>query len=948
MFFPMRLPLLAVLLLTQIIILSAAETPLAPEAKSAPLDPVRWLLLHREKWPQEVTLKRETLFPIIIGGKSSGLVTMKPGSKVTLLSFDDAHVVVLMGDSSVSIALNDTDLAGKARISMGSATPPQQTPSPAINHTASPTPALSSPPPRNPRKEDQSSRPVNISFQGGVTTDAQAIAALNLDAPGMEKVKTAVQSGDLTLIQKAYLDYRRTSNPAKWNVMPSEEPAATATADAIGDKICNHLILTGGYVPDEFFDMGKDFDWALNPRPREDPGFSEEWTFGPVARTPFWQKLAYAYWRTHNEKYATAWVEQLADFAVKNPLSNDGKDGRSKRWRTLDSAIRMHDSWPYAYNHFLNSPSFTPAANWLYLRMVLDHASLLVGFLKSHPDSSGNWVSTECFGVYTMGTFFPELKEAQGWCDLAIDRMTKELTRMVPPDGFEVELTPGYHMVSARGFKGPLELAKINGRSVPELFKEKIMSMFRALVTVMDQSGHVVSTNDTGHLSAIDAARDGLKLDDDPLLQWAVSRGKSGKGLADSTRLPYAGFYTLRSGWKPDDLFLFFRAGPVGYGHQHQDMLQVILKAWNTPLLIDPGSYTYDHSQWRWLVLNTPAYSTVMVDGKCQYRKASPAPVEKPANNPWITTPLFDFVAGTYDGGYQESHYGGAAKLQVWTGEPDHSVTHTRRVLYLRPFCVLILDTLDGTGSHTFDAHFQLDALSAHLDQNTQAAFSDNQGPVQLALYPIQKEHLAVDIVQGQKDPFLGWYAAAHKAIPTVRFRKVQEAPAIFATLLYPYKGSTPPAFTSTPLVTSGKDIWAWSLTTPEEKAEVVIVKDGTSRAISIQSALLGSVSAISSGLVIRQPAGKKDLFFGGWGISSYADANTAFSTDTPANIVVVPQANLLRLFNGGEKEVVLTLTKPFAQTAHIAPGTWTDISAKEAKVSPSAPTLFRPFTAAP
>jgi hypothetical protein len=62
--------------------------------------------------------------------------------------------------------------------------------------------------------------------------DADTLAALDLDATGMQKVKAAAQTGNLDAVMTAYLDYRRTLSPAKWKVMPADRPAtSTASSD---------------------------------------------------------------------------------------------------------------------------------------------------------------------------------------------------------------------------------------------------------------------------------------------------------------------------------------------------------------------------------------------------------------------------------------------------------------------------------------------------------------------------------------------------------------------------------------------------------------------------------------------------------------------------------------------------------------------------------------------
>ena len=313
--------------------------------------------------------------------------------------------------------------------------------------------------------------------------DTDTEAALDLGAPGMEKVKAAAQTGNLDAVMAAYLDYRRTFSPARWKVMPADRPASSsASSDPVGDAICAHripnLIYTG--LPKEA-DMGADFNWTFNPTPKGDPAFTLEWTWCVVSRTQFWSPLVDAYWKTHDEKYAAEWVRQMEDFVAKNPVDKAGTAWNLTLWRTLDAASRMLESWPNAYYHCLNSPSFTPQAQWIYLKSMRDHAAFLMAGLGD-PKRTGNWVTTECCGLYTIGTLFPELKDAPLWRKTAIDRLMKEAQRLVLPDGIEAELTPTYHLLALTGFRQPIELAKLNGQPVPDEFREKVMAMYRALV----------------------------------------------------------------------------------------------------------------------------------------------------------------------------------------------------------------------------------------------------------------------------------------------------------------------------------------------------------------------------------------------------------------------------------------------------------------------------------
>ncbi len=776
---------------------------------------------------------------------------------------------------------------------------------------------------------------------GPSATETDALSALNLDAPGMEALKAAAaKSGSQEEIKKAYLEYRRAACPAKWQVSPAEKPTkAKAEKDAIGDQLCEHIINDTAYhlYPDPV-DMGKDFDWSHNPRVRSDPGYTEEWTWGSISRMHFWKGLANAYWNTLDEKYAQEWVAQLLDFTKKNNYLNKPVAGKSTLWRTLDASERMDNSWPYAYYHFLNSPAFTPEAQWVYLRSILDHIDLLKKGLET-PGRSGNWVASECFGLYSIAVLFPELKDAPMLREFALNRLLEEINCTVPPDGFEAELTPGYHYFSLSSLAGPMKLARLNNLPVPDAFRAKLLAMYLAPITVMDQNGITVATNDSGPSAAAAPAQQALKLlGDDPTLKWAATGGKEGKALPTTTMLPYAGFYAMRGGWNRNDTFLFFRAGPAGIGHQHEDMLQVVMRAWNKTLLLEPATYAYDHSEWRRYVLNTPAHNTIIVDGKWQHRGSNKPPVTEPVHNPWHVTPLFDYVAGCYNGGYQENVYNPEAQYspEKWVGEKDFSVSHTRRVLFLKPYYALLVDTLDGTGKHQYDAHFHLDAPAARLDETTKAAFSENEkGEGQLALYPLDREGLNVDIVQGQKEPMLGWVPSKHRAIPTVRFRKTQEAPALFATFLYPYKGEAP-HFEAAPLPMD-KAFWASTLKTGYEDAEVVVAKDGAAHDWKLRSGLAGAFKTKAAGMVVRRIAKAQATVSGAWEISSFDSKTCRFTLSEPATLVWSCQGGNLLVSNANNAgEVRIKVAAPFAREAVLPAGAWVELSKTGEKPSAS------------
>ncbi len=133
---------------------------------------------------------------------------------------------------------------------------------------------------------------------------------------------------------------------------------------------------------------------------------------------------------------------------------------------------------------------------------------------------------------------------------------------------------------------------------------------------------------------------------------------------------------------------------------------------------------------------------------------------------------------------------------------------------------------------------------------------------------------------------------------------------------------------------------------TSQENAEIVLAKSGMASPISFKSSLVGDVAAQATGLIIRQPGGTGPAYVGGIDLLSYRDDQTELTLDKPASVVICPQKESLLCFNPGESAVAMTVKRPFARSATLAPQAWTAVSASgDSPASP--PILFKPLDAA-
>lgn len=776
-----------------------------------------------------------------------------------------------------------------------------------------------------------------------INNDSSFFSLLNLDFPGMKEVRKCVKRGDLEKAKAAYLKFRREKSIVKWNINPADKPVkADSSSYRPAERIMNHLYEPSMSAPEAF--LGTDINWEFNPVDPKEPHFTKEWTWCNLNRMPFWNTLGRAYWSTLDKKYAREWVEQMIDWVEDNPVPMDASPSGTLTWRTIESGIRMSGSWMNAYYYFLNSSSFTPDANINFVKGVIEHGQRLEKTTVDFPERSGNWVTMECNGLGTVGILFPELKKATDYRNVAFERLNRELEIQVYPDGAEVELTPSYHQVSRSNFMELAKLAQLNAIALPEGYLDKLKKMYSFNLNLMDPSGILPPFNDAGPTRTSSSLKEAYDIWEDEEFLYGSTRGKEGKKPGfDSYYFSWAGYYVMRSGWEYSDNCLYFDAGPVGYGHEHEDMLNMYLYSHGKILLTEPGTYSYDLSEWRKYILSTPAHNTIIVDGKEQHRADIPGSrlIKEPFKNPWVNSPLFDYGRGRYSSGYQENKYVAIQyQPREYVGAKDTSVSHTRHVIFLKPFYYIAVDFLEGKGLHTYDAHFHLDAPDAKINKATMAVNTLRSDSVQLGLFPMDVEGLKVRIAKGQGKPILGWLPRERRPIPTIVYSKKAEAPATFSTFLYPYLMDEP-KISYRKIMATDKNIWGESIMTPYESVSLIIRRNEEKDKLNIESEIVPSFSANADLILIRKPKDKKTDYFGFYNISEFKEGNLSFGLASPSSILMVKRDNKLLFYNTQVEGVEIKFSVPFEKSFILPLNKWVEITSSGMEESREIISLF-------
>ncbi|MCR5381911.1 MAG: heparinase II/III family protein [Lentisphaeria bacterium] len=629
--------------------------------------------------------------------------------------------------------------------------------------------------------------------------------------------------------------------------------AAPETVEA--DSILAHKFSLQGFRK-AVHDFGPRIDWSCNPMDKGETK-TVEWN-AKLNRCFHFSPLINAYWQTGDDKYAHELAEQMNSWIEDNPvlLFRSGNGPYHYAWETLNTGIRLHNTWPEALFRCLDSPSFTDEIIVNIMKSNVEH----VRHLQQWP-SKGNWLTAESYGVYVAGLMFPEFKDAKSWRLYAINKLHQQLSEEVYPDGVQFELALGYNTWTLNEFLGAYEMALLNKMDgeFPDDYKNLLEKMYAYLMKVSMPDGMAFAMNDAGNQNVRALLVKGYQLfpHRGDFIHAALGGAEDfPKPERDSFGMHWAGHYVMRSGWTKNDNVMLMDAGPWGKGHQHEDKLTLSLYANGRLLLPDGGCTMYDHSRWRAYQLLTRAHNTVLIDGMDQFngRKNYYWPLpwkgDKPAetDSRWYSTRHMDFVEGTYSGDYREyTDY----DLQAKGFQPkiQHDLTHRRRVLYIKPDLWLVIDTVTAQDDlpHTMEALYHINAEKAEATDRTVVATTPKSAGLCLSSASFWRP-VKTDIVKGKMEPPVqGWSANVREnrppdipmsPIPTVIFSREWRRRGDIATVLHPFKDGDniqPPALQVHPMQLPGvlhgmidmgnKTIYHWLCNETEQS----VVVDGAS-----------------------------------------------------------------------------------------------------------------------
>lgn len=521
----------------------------------------------------------------------------------------------------------------------------------------------------------------------------EVFSLLNLDFPGLEKVRSLHDEGKDADAAEALLEYYRERNIRTPDINPEKIQIGKEEQKWADDALEHTFFVHKGYQPS--FNYGKNIDWKYWPVQDNELRWQ-------LHRHKWFTPMGKAYRVSGDEKYAKEWVCQYIDWIKKNPLVEIDKnefemDGNSKlagdaenmrfAWRPLEVSNRLQDQTTQ-FQLFVVSPSFTPEFLTEFLLNYYKHANYLIG----HYSDKGNHLLFEAQRIMYAGTFFPEFKDAIAWRKSGVAILNREISVQVYEDGGQFELDPHYHLAAINIFCKALYLADMNGfrGDFPKEYIDTVekMIMFYMNICFPDYTNPCFSdAKITAKKEMLKNYRRWAKLfPENKAIQYFATEGKEGE-LPDylSKGFLKSGFFVFRNSWGTDAIQMVVKAGPKAFWHCQPDNGTFELWFNGKNLFPDSGSYVYagegEIMEWRNWFRQTCVHNTLTLSNKNLETTASETKLWQPEGN---------------------------VQVLVTENQSYKKLKHRRSVFFVDNTYFVIVDEAVGSARGSVNLHFQM------------------------------------------------------------------------------------------------------------------------------------------------------------------------------------------------------------------------------------------------
>lgn len=427
--------------------------------------------------------------------------------------------------------------------------------------------------------------------------DAAIFPLLNLDYPGLEKVKAHYEADELYYAAYELLQYYKTRtnviDPAMTLINVTASDGEKTMAD---DAMDNYRFYVKGFTDKEGrpYSVKKDgaINWKNNPS-----GVTNEYQ-KQLHRHQWFIAQGKMYRITGDEKYFESWKEVYSDWVAQNPKDESLQENKEGAWWQLQISARLTDQTKLL-EYFKTAQGFTPEYLTLFLKSFAEQADYLSQEENFYKD--GNILLSQGNALTNAGLLMPEFKNAQDWAAAGYGILNREVKKQFLPDGWHAEMSLHYHVGCVAYFYDALRLA--NANNAAHLMGSDVTStLLKAAEVVMNftypnyfQKGtdNIVPMFNESFSQTRNVRKNNFKsyMDMFPdnrefLYMYTGHNGGTPTGTCPDTKLklyPDAGYYVMRNGWTPQSTVMML-------SNNHHNEISPAFSIWshNTP---DNGTF---------------------------------------------------------------------------------------------------------------------------------------------------------------------------------------------------------------------------------------------------------------------------------------------------------------------------------------------------------------------
>jgi len=459
--------------------------------------------------------------------------------------------------------------------------------------------------------------------------------------------------------------------------------------------------------------------WFQNPVTGQQVSPSQTWTqmrfaspvYGDLkfilepSRFLFVYPLTRAYALTGEERFPQAFWTAIEDWAHHNPPM------AGPLWICgQESSLRIL-ALSFALHAFIHSPSTSNERVALLVSMIAAHAWRTAQTLGYARSQRSNHLISEAVGLWTAGTLYPELREAQVWQNLGAHLLHEAVLDQITPEGVSQQHSFNYQRMILHLLLWTLRLSEIHRFALHEDIRQRTQSAYDFMRPWVDPVSGLVPNYGSDDGSIILPLAQSSYRDFRPLLQlgaavldrpalypgpWDEATlwfGKKPAVLCEKISVPQVAADTGYFRLGDNNSWALIRAGRYTRRPFQADQLHMDLWWRGINLARDPGTYLYNGAvPWNNGFAGTAVHNTVTVDHQDQMRRAG----------------RFLWVDWAQASGRVYSSSGDAP--DSFEGEHDgykrFGVIHRRMVRWLSGSGWVIVDDIEGSGEHDVRLHW--------------------------------------------------------------------------------------------------------------------------------------------------------------------------------------------------------------------------------------------------